>query len=285
MLIMAACVLAIGGCSRVSIAYNTADFFAKQYAIDYLDLASDQVRRWEPRLEQELARHRSQELPHLAAFFDQTLGASRAGFDAVNMACLTSAFLALYKRHARLAVALAAPLLADLTPAQLRALERRFREEAEEDEADLAKRDTAWEKEKRARRYIEAIEDWTGPLRPGQAHIVRHVTGRMPESEAAVVDYRTRKRRQLIERLKRGAGEREIAAFMTSWLVDFSDLPPRLRRAGDEIEARVSELFIRLDASLDAAQQARLEKRLEQLRDDLLRLQKRPRLAPLPCQR
>lgn len=274
-----------GGCSKVTIAYNTANFFAKQYAVDYLDLASDQVARWEPRLEQELTRHRALELPHLAAFFDQTLAASRAGFDATNMACLTSAFRALYKRHARLAVELAAPLLADLTPAQLRALERRFREEADEDKADLAKRNVAWEKEKRARRYIKAIEDWTGPLRPGQTQIVRQVTGRMPESEAAVVDYRTRKRRQLIERLKRGAGEREITAFMTAWLVDFSDLPPSLRRAGDAIEARISELFIRLGATLDAAQQARLEKRLERLRDDLLRLQKRPHLAPLQCER
>ncbi|NEX21683.1 hypothetical protein G3480_15415 [Thiorhodococcus mannitoliphagus] len=275
--------LAISGCSRVTIAYNTADFFAKQYAIDYLDLASDQVARWEPRLEQELARHRSQELPYLAAFFDQVLAASRTGFDTSNMACLTGAFRTLYERHARLAVELAAPLLADLTPAQLNALERRFREDTAEDRADLAKRNLSWEQAKRARRYIKAIEDWTGPLRQDQEQIVRQVTAQMPESESAVIEYRSRKRGQLIQRLKRGAGEPEIDAFMTAWLVDFSDLPQSLRQAGEQIEAGISTLFIRLGSSFDETQRRHLEKRLERLRDDLMELQKQPRLAPLQC--
>lgn len=277
------CILTLSGCSRVTIAYSTADFFAKRYAIDYLDLASDQVTRWEPKLEQELARHRSQELPHLAAFFDRALQASRAGFDADNMACLTHAFENLYKQHARLAVELAAPLLADLTPAQVSALAHRFRTEAEEDRQDLAKRNLAWEKQKRARRYVEAIEYWTGPLRTGQAAIVGDVTARMPESEPAVVRYRSRKRQALIALLQRGAGEPEIASFMRAWLVDFSDMPPTLEHAGDQIEARVRELFIRLGATLDANQRRHLQGRLEGLRDDFMRLQEHPHMAPLQC--
>ncbi|WP_346014532.1 DUF6279 family lipoprotein [Thiocystis violacea] len=283
LLACALCLASLIGCSRITIAYNTADFFAKQYAVDYLNLATDQVSRWEPRLERELARHRSDELPHLAAFFDQTLKASQSGFDRDNMTCLTHAFRDLYKRHARLAIALAAPLLADLTASQVGALERRFREEATEDREDLAKRSLAWEKMKRTRRYVESIEAWTGPLRDDQKAIVADVTGRIPDAEAAVVDYRARQRQALISRLRSGAKEPEIAAFMTAWLVDFRDLPPPLERAGDAIEARIQELFIRMGASFDDGQRRHLEKRLRQLRDDLMQLQKHPRMAPMPC--
>ncbi len=282
-LILLATLLILVGCSRVNIAYNTADFFISQYARDYLKLTDEQITRWEPHLKAELARHRAEELPYLAAFFDQTLKAGRIGFDDSNMVCLTNAFRDLYRRQARLAVALSSPLLAGLTPRQIDALERRFRDEAAEDRADLATRDWHAELRKRARRYVKSIEDWTGPLNASQRVLVAEITGRMPDSEAAVVSYRTRKREALIEQLRGSASEAEIRSFLTAWLVDFSDLPPELDRAGIAIGAQISELFIRLGASFDEGQRQRFDKRLRQLRDDLMQLQKQPRLAPLSC--
>ncbi len=282
-LVLLATLVLVVACSRVTILYNTAGLFAKQYVGDYLGLAGDQLERWDPRLEAELARHRAEELPYLAAFFDQTLESSRLGFDRRNMACLIAAFRDLYRRHARLAVRLAAPLLADLTPGQIDALERRFRRQLEEDLADLAARDSVWEKRKRARRYVEAIEDWTGPLTVRQRVIVADITDPMPDTEQAVIQYRSRKRDALIARLREGASEARIEAFMTAWLVDFSDLPPELEGASEVIAERIGELFIRLSRSFDVAQRDRFDDRLRRLRDDLLRLQKQPRLAPLSC--
>ncbi len=276
--------LAIGlGCSRVTIVYNTADLLVKQYASDYLKLTDDQLARWEPRLASQLARHRSEELPYLAAFFDQLRKASRVGFDARNMTCLIKEFRDLYRRQARLAVALAAPLLADLTPAQIDTLERTFRKQEREDRKDLAKRDLAWEKQKRATRYIKAIEDWTGSLTTSQADLVAEITGRMPDSESAVIDYRTRKRAELLSLLRNRSNEDRINAFLIAWLVEFSDLPPTLEHDGDVIGERIGELFIRLGASLDERQRHRLDTRLRQLRNDLMHLQKQPRMAPMDC--
>ena len=206
-LVLIATLMVISGCSRVTLVYNTADFFAKQYATDYLNLAEGQIANWEPHLDAELARHRSEELPFLASFFDSTLKSSRAGFDERNMSCLTTEFRDLYRRHAQLAVTLAAPLLADLTPAQIDALERTFRKQARKDREDLATREISREKQKRTKRYVEAIEDWTGPLKAGQPDIVADVTGRMPDSEAALVDYRTRKREELLSLLRNRSDE------------------------------------------------------------------------------
>lgn len=284
LILMAATLSVLAGCSRVGIAYNTADLLAKAYAKDYLGLEGAQLSRWDPVLDAELARHRAEELPHLAAYFDQLLKASRLGFDEGNMTCLTAELRGLYERQARSAVALAAPLLAGLTPSQIERLARRFGDEAAEDRAELARRDRAKEQQRRARRYVRSIEDWTGPLDAQQQAIVADVTGRMPDTQDDVVAYRTRKREQLIALLEGQLGEPGIKAFLTDWLVDFRDLPPALDRAGEELGQRIAELFIRLGPTLDEDQSQRLDDRLRNLRDDLMRLQKQPRMAPRTCE-
>jgi hypothetical protein len=280
---LVAAVLSLAGCSRVGIAYNTADLLVKGYAEDYLDLERTQLARWEPVLGAELARHREEELPHLAAYFDEVLKASRLGFNERNMSCLTKELQALYRRQAGSAVTLATPLLVELTPAQIQRLNQRFRDQAAEDLAELTGRSSAQEKARRARRYVKSIEDWTGPLDVGQKAIVAEVTSRMPETQSSLIEYRTRKREQLIALLEAEAGEQAIKTFMTEWIVDFLDLPPELERGRQELSERIGELFVRLGASLDERQRDRLDNRLRKLRDDLMKLQSEPRLAPLTC--
>lgn len=274
--------LVLSGCSRIQIAYRSADFFIARYAEDYLDLDTRQLERWEPRLQAALAEHRAQELPQLAGFFDQTLKASRTGFDTSNARCLVEASRSLYRAHAQLAVGLAAPLLAGLDPRQVDALEKRFRAE-DEDAQPKPGTDPGRERRKRIKRYVASIEDWTGPLDPAQRQLVSEIAGRMPDTAAKVLDYRRKKRQELLALLRSEADEARIRGFLTDWLVEYRDLPPALEQAGNEIAARVEELLIRLGASLSRAQKERLQTRLENLRDDLLKLQASPRLAPLSC--
>ncbi|MBK1645350.1 hypothetical protein CKO25_11995 [Thiocapsa imhoffii] len=271
------------GCSRIGVAYNTGPFLVKNYARDYLSLDRAQVRRWEPVLEAELARHRSEELPYLAAYFDHLLKASEQGFDQHNTACLTAELRALYQRQARIAVNLAAPLLTDLSASQVQQLEQRFAKQAEEDRAKQAERTRENERLARTRRYVKSIEDWTGPLNAEQQFILADITDRMPNSQERLLDYRTHKRKQLIAMLRANASEPEIHAFLSAWLVTFSDLPQELEQSGEQITERISELVIRLGASLDPTQRQRLETRLRGIRDDLLKLQRQPRMAPLAC--
>jgi hypothetical protein len=280
---LVALVLTLAGCSRVGIAYNTGDFLLKGYAKDYLDLESSQLSGWEPVLTAELTRHRAEELPYLAAYVDRILTASQVGFDKRNTACITKEFREIYRRQAKFAVTLAAPLLAELTPSQIQRLENRFRDEATEDRAKLSQRSEALQQQKRTRRYVKAIEDWTGPLDAEQQLIVADITARMPSNRASLLDYRTLKRDQLIAMLKSNADAREIDRFLTDWLVELNDLPADLERSGQKMGKRIAELLVRLGASLDAGQRERLHKRLREVRDDLMNLQKQPHMAPMTC--
>jgi hypothetical protein len=276
-----ALLLGLSGCSRIRLAYSSADLLLAGYADDYLGLEEDQRERWKPGLKGVLAHHRREELPYLASFFDRALAASQAGFPASDTACLVTTARELYQRHARLAAALAAPLLADLEPAQVRALKARFARDLAE---DLAEEDNP-ERELRARakRYVKAIEEWTGPLGAEQKRLVEEATGRMPDTREAVIAYRTRKRQALVGLLESDAGSGRLASFLTDWLAEYRDLPPDLRDAGGRLEERLVELISTLGQSLTKAQKSHLERRLSTLKSDLLRLQDQPRLAPATC--
>ena len=282
-LVLLVAVLTLVGCSTVTIAYNQADFFVKAYAKDYLDLEPVQVAGWEPLLIRELARHRAEELPYLAAYADQVLRASRLGLDEGNMTCLIASSRDLYQRQARYAVTLVTPLLAGLSPAQIKRLDQRFKEEAEEDLAELAEGGGSAERVRRTRRLVDALEDWTGPLASGQEALVAEAMGRMPETRRLYLDYRGYQRGNLITLLEAKAGEARISAFLTDWLVDWRGMPPALEQARGAMDLAITALFPRLVASLDQTQRDRLDKRLRDLRDDLMELQRQPRMATLAC--
>ena len=274
--------LAAGGCSRVSLVYNTADYFIEEYAEDYLETNNAQMSAWRPTLATALSRHRREELPYLAAFFDGFHQAVRVGLEPPAVECLVDDFQEIYRRHFRLGSDLAAPLLADLTPAQVDALERRFAEDAAEDAAKSGKR-VERRKRKRAERWAESAEWWIGPPSQEQLAIIREQTAAMPDTAEAWVAYRSAKQAGLVRLLRSGAEEQEIRRYLGDWLADFSDLPPPLRDAGREMRERVAELLVRLDRTLSKSQRERFAHRLAELRDEFMDLQRRPRMADERC--
>lgn len=281
---LALLLLVVAGCSRVTLAYNTADFFIERYADDYLSLSSDQMAAWEPKLEAALARHRSEELPYIAAFFDLAYKGARRGFDKTTVDCLLDELEEVYRRSARLAAAVTAPLLAELSQRQVHDLAEKFRKEqaddAKDDRAGKARRER-----KRAEHYIKSVESWVGPLSKPQRRMVREVAASMPDAGPAWDAYNDGKRRALVRLLSQGAGESRIRRFLTDWLADFRDLPPNLQEAHIAMRKSIAQLFLRLDPSFSPKQRSRFAGRLRDLRDDFLNLQKHPRMAGRPCAR
>jgi hypothetical protein len=275
-------ILLLPGCSAMRLAYNTADFFIERYADDYLGLHGGQMQQWTPTLEAALARHREQELPYLAAFFDRAQRDARTGFTPADMDCLMDDFEVIYRRHFRLAAETAAPLLAELDRGQIDALERTFREEAREDAEDNRPENASRRAHKRAKRYEENLHWWIGDLTERQRVIVRKVTAGMPDT-AGWYRYRDAKRRELIVLLRQGASEQRIERFLTDWLVDYEDVPASLERTQRELRQSFSDLVVQLDKTLTEGQRRRLIDRLTRLRGDFMALQHGARMAPLGC--
>ena len=272
----------LAGCSRIYIAYHAADIFIEQYADDYLALDSSQLADWQPTLNAALSRHRQDELPYLARFFDTAYLGARQGFKEARVVCLLEQFEDLYRRHFRIGVSLAAPLLADLTQKQIRKLEREFAEESE-DPAENDAGSVARRNRKRAERFSESLEWWLGSVSRPQETIIREVTAAMPDTAGAWEAYRGAKQAGLIGLLDRRANEDRIRRYLDDWLVEYRDLPPALSRARLRIHEEIIELFIRMDATLSKDQRNQFADRLRSIRDDFMSLQKRPKMARSSC--
>ncbi|MEY6432748.1 DUF6279 family lipoprotein [Thioalkalicoccus limnaeus] len=270
------------GCTRVQLAYNTADFFIERYANGYLALDSVQLAGWRPTLNETLNQHRNEELPYLAAFFDMAWRGVRDGLTEATVDCLFDRFEEIYGRHSLLAVDLATPLFANASPRQVRQLDERFREDAAKAERDRQR--TERSADKRAERYAESAAWWIGPLSAEQRRIVADVTARIPDTSGLWEPYRTTKQRELLRLMQGGAGEDEIRRFLHHWLVEYRDAPAELQQAAAGIRTGVAELFLRLDATLSPAQRERFADRLKTFRDDFMKLQqRRPQMVPLHC--
>jgi hypothetical protein len=266
----------------VRIAYQGADVAVRHYADDYLDLDSEQLAAWQPQLDQALARHRSEELPYLARFFEDALAGVNRGLDRTRVECLEEQFLTLYRRQARWVVDLAAPLLATAGPSQVRRLEARFRE-AWAEAADLSAAAVARRERKRAQRYGDAASWWIGGLSEAQTALVRSTTAAMPDTAGAWSAYRRSRQEGLLRLVQRGADTSEIQSYLSDWLVDHRDLPPSLGEAVVALREGITRLLLGLDQSLSAAQRAQFQRRLRGLRDDFLALQPTAVLAGARC--
>lgn len=275
--------LLLPGCSRMRVAYNAADFFILREAADYLHLERTQKADWTPTLKAALGRHRQEELPHLAAFFDQLQSGARDGFTPAGVNCLLDEFERLYQRNFRLAAEAAAPLLAALTPAQVDALERTFQKEAAEDAAGVGPEASAARLRKRADRYAENLDWWMGPLDSRQRGIIRDITRRMPDTGPAWYSYRDAKRMELVRLLRERAGPPRIATFLTAWVVDYRDMPTDLRASRTDLRQGLADVLLKLPPTLSAAQRERFIGRLSTLRDDFMALQSSPRKAAAGC--
>lgn len=272
--------LLLTGCSGISLFYNQAGFFIEQYADDYLTLDKKQSASWKQPLARALARHRREELPHLAALFNALHSAARAGFNADGTACLLDAFEDLYRRHFRWAAEPTAPLLVSLRPHQIRALEHRFAQDAQE-EVDKSQ-DPKRRLRKRAERWSEQIEWWIGPLSGEQLRIVREVSAGMPDTTDWAA-YRSARQAELIRLLDRKAGKAEVRDYLTAWLAYHRDLPTSLHTAKQGFRRQMIDLFVRLDASFSRTQRDHFAERLDGLRDAFMDLQAKPRMAALKC--
>jgi hypothetical protein len=271
----------VGGCSRITVAYNSASFFIERYADDYLALDGAQMAQWSPTLKSALARHREEELPYLAAFFDSAGKDAAAGFTPADARCLLDRFEVIYRRHFVLAADAAGPLLAGLDDRQIDELAAKFAEEAEEDRVDESPAAVAKRERKRGERYADNLEWWVGDLTSKQRGILLDVARRMPDTAKDWYAYRDNKRRELIRLLRGGASAEGVEAFLRDWLVDYNDLPADLQGARSGLRRHMTDLLVRIDATLSDAQRRHFVDRLHGLRDDFMTLQQAPRMATL----
>ena len=193
--VLVALLAAMSGCSTVRIAYNQADHILAWIADDYFDLSTEQREALRLELQRFHAWHRKTQLPDYAALLETVQQRLNAGVTSEDVDWLTQAIQPRSRAMIEQAHAEAAGLLATLSEAQLQAARKQFEKTNRKYVRENGVGAPADEQRRlRARRQIERIEHWTGPLDSTQESKIRQMSRGLPLiTEAA---YRERLRRQ-----------------------------------------------------------------------------------------
>lgn len=255
--------LLLGACSFTRLAYNNAPPILAWMVDDYFDLSSEQ-RGWvRERFERAMNWHRSNELPEYRRFIEGVIARSSDGITVEDSRWAYDNVRAYYRRAVERLLPDAADLLARLDHDQVAALEKKFAEdnakiEKEHDKASRAKRD-----ERRAKRFIEQFEDWTGKLSPSQRDFVATQVAGIEDLTRFRLDDRRRRQAELLSLLRTRASREATLPGLKRLFVDMETwrnpaYTQKLKHRDEQVYAMVSAL----DATLSPEQRASVQKRM-----------------------
>jgi hypothetical protein len=261
------------GCSRTDFAYRNADWFLERYARQAVDASAGQRERWEPVLQATLQQHREAVLPRIIRYLDTLDQALQSPQDSAGVACLVNGALQLYDRHAELAVALAAPLLAELDAGQIEHLATHLAERDSELRERYRLPDPQGRQAARVERITGRIERWTGRLGDDQRQQLEEAIRRMPDLTGQWLAYRAGQNAALLQLLEAGADEPALQTFLFGWWVEREGQPAAMTRRRDIAMRDFIDLLQNLGRNLTDRQRATLQTRIADLREDLATFQ------------
>lgn len=263
-LLAALAALLAAACSSVTrVAYDNAPFAAAWMIDDWFDLHDGQ-RDW---VKERLARlhgwHRASEMPAYERLLAETAARAARGLSADDARQVHREMRALWLRLVRRAIPDMADFLLQLHPEQVVFLARRFDEDNERAVRESVRGTPQERLERRQKRYLERIEDWTGRLAPAQRDVVRARVAAMGDLTDEWLGDRRFRQSETIALLRSKPTRAQLEAGLTRLLVDSDswrrpEYVAKMKARDEQVFAMVADL----DATLTAEQRGRLHRRL-----------------------
>lgn len=256
-------ILTLGGCSRIQLGYEYADWFIARQMSRTLDLDRQQRLEVQNALAAYREQHRLERLPRLLALLDR-FEALLAAPDAAG----TVALLAAGEQEFRDTLGELLPLLAETMRTLSDEQIDHFRQELLEGRTEYLERTPAM----REARALERTEDWTGRLRPGQRQLIAACALSPGIRSDDWLRWREATEVNLLTLLEIDAPPARIERALRDWLIDDAALPDERRQERQRVRAIWHGCVSMLLASLDTRQRERIVRRLDGYRDDVLGL-------------
>lgn len=216
-----AAMLALAGCSGLTLAYKQFPLIAGIWADNYFDLDGDQGDRLKEQLQAFQAWHRREELPQWQALLRQAHAALEGGVTRDELLALERGARASAERSLQHAAPLMAPLLASLKPEQWRHLEKKLDEKtAEWREKQTGRRGPG----ERAKRYSDNLERWLGDLDRSTRRQARSDAEGWHFDMASMAQGRATRQARTVEGL-RAWSRQDLAGGTTALLLNLQPLP------------------------------------------------------------
>ena len=261
--------LALGGCSRVGLAYRNLDVIIPWTLSDYLSISGDQKDWFDDRLKEHLSWHCSTQLPDYLDWLDrlQTM---------VETNQVTDAALQERTREAKQAIAQTAQaitpsaiqLLKGLDDKQVAEMNEAFAKDQRKRQQAYVKPSLAEQIKDRSERMEKRLNDWLGPLSPTQQQRVAAWSAALGDQNKQWIANRAHWQNQF----SAAVAQRQSAEFpqrIETLLVNRESLwTPAYRQAFANTEAQARALFVDLMAESTPEQRQRLLTKIEGVRKD-----------------
>ncbi len=262
--------LALAGCSVARVAYTNAPPAIAWMVDDWFDLQDVQKAWVKERAARLIAWHRASELPEYERFLQEIAIRVSRGIREEDARWAYLGGRNLYRRAMDRLVPDMADFLVQVTPAQVDHLERKFDRDNEKAFAE-AGATPAERADRRAKRFVERLEDWTGRLTPAQREFVAARVKAMPDITDDWLADRQRRQGELVRLLRARPSRDAMAAGVRRLVLDWdaSARSPayveRMRQRDEQSFAMVAAL----DTTFDARQRESIQKRVREYAADV----------------
>lgn len=254
--------MAVAGCSLARVAYTNAPPAIAWMIDDWFDLHEGQKDWVKERASRLIAWHRANELPEYQRFLQEVSVRIARGIREDDARWAYQGGRALYRRAMEKMLPDMADFLLQVTPEQVSYLERRIDKDNEKlfAEAGATPKERA---EKRGRRFIEAIEGWTGRLTAAQRELVAERVRAMPEVTDEWFADRQARQAEMVRLLRARPGREALVSGLRRLVLDTDSWrnPAYLAKLRQRDEQAFA-MMAALDATFDAKQRESIQKRI-----------------------
>lgn len=243
--------------------YNRLDWLSRYYVSSQVTLDGAQSRALQSNVDDFFAWHRRSELPRYAVFLERAAGEAARPLSLDQLEAGQREVDGFMSDSVARAAPAAARWLNGLRPAQVDELFANLAEKDRKARAESCDATPAERREKRTRKFIDNVEDWTGQLREAQRDLIATGYAELQTDECDELAARERSRldfRALVERYRsRSEFPARIAEFLEH-PENRGDAAYRRARAADR--ERFLRLLADINHSLTPAQRAQTVGRL-----------------------
>jgi hypothetical protein len=252
--------LFLAGCSgAVRIAYDNADAFARWKVDNYLELSGADSEELDDRIDAFHVWHRTQALPQYAKLAEEGARRMERGLSQGDLVWGYDSLVFQGTESLRAAAERLAPLLDRVGAGQVRHIERGFAEDNRKFAKEFLRGSDEERRRRRAKRYVERIEDWVGRLSDAQVARIQQFAERAPEAAEPAARDRQRLQAGILDIIRSGQSRDRLAGYLAGWR---EGREPAYVAASEAWRREVFALALDLDRMLTPEQRTRALARL-----------------------
>jgi len=223
--------LQLSGCSIIAIGYNYSDVYLRYSINSYANFNDEQKIIITKEVDDFMLWHRENMLPEYVRFLQelQVTVQSGAVLTKEDAARFRARVRTLYVNTLQPTVLPTAKVLSGIYPLQIEELVESFDKENNKQREKGRGGNSLEQRRKRAEKTIDFLENMVGVLSDRQLDKIREMSNNLPYTTVIYLQQREDNQARLLELLRNGKNEEEIAMFLSSWL-----LTPELSRSPEE---------------------------------------------------